>query len=121
MTALLIGHARVSTDAQDLTAQREGLLALGVEPGRVSIDHGLTGTNVERPGSSIWTLRQPPSRSARVTASTSSIDVPSKTRSTTGRVSSRSTGAALCAGAVLSGTRFAYGSRSVAPTSPRSA
>jgi DNA invertase Pin-like site-specific DNA recombinase len=27
MTALLIGYARVSTDAQDLTAQREGLLA----------------------------------------------------------------------------------------------
>ncbi len=25
MTALLIGYARVSTDAQDLTAQREGL------------------------------------------------------------------------------------------------
>ncbi len=32
ITALLIGYARVSTDAQDLTAQREGLLALGVEP-----------------------------------------------------------------------------------------
>jgi DNA invertase Pin-like site-specific DNA recombinase len=30
MTALPIGYARVSTDAQDLTAQREGLLALGV-------------------------------------------------------------------------------------------
>ena len=26
MTALLIGYARVFTDAQDLTAQREGLL-----------------------------------------------------------------------------------------------
>ncbi len=33
MTALLIGYARVSTDAQDLTAQREGLLALGVHRG----------------------------------------------------------------------------------------
>jgi len=31
MTGLLIGYARVSTDAQDLTAQREGLLAFGVD------------------------------------------------------------------------------------------
>lgn len=50
MAALLIGYARVSTDAQDLTAQREGLLALGVDPGRIYVDHGLTGTNRERPG-----------------------------------------------------------------------
>jgi DNA invertase Pin-like site-specific DNA recombinase len=50
MTALLIGYARVSTDAQDLTVQREGLLALGVDPARLYVDHGLTGTNRERPG-----------------------------------------------------------------------
>jgi DNA invertase Pin-like site-specific DNA recombinase len=49
MTALLTGYARVSTDAQDLTAQREGLLAVGVDPGRIYVDHGLTGTNRERP------------------------------------------------------------------------
>src|SRR5664279_685577 len=30
MTALLIGYARCSTDQQDLTAQRDGLVALGV-------------------------------------------------------------------------------------------
>src|SRR4051812_14538493 len=47
---LLIGYARVSTDAQDLTVQREGLLALGVDPARLYVDHGLTGTNRERPG-----------------------------------------------------------------------
>jgi hypothetical protein len=35
---------------QDLTAQRHGLLALGVDPGRIYVDHGLTGTNRERPG-----------------------------------------------------------------------
>ena len=50
MTALLIGHARCSTDQQELTAQREGLLALGVETERIYVDHGLTGTNRERPG-----------------------------------------------------------------------
>ena len=50
MAALLIGYARVSTDAQDLTAQREGLTALGVDPSRVYVDHGLTGTNRNRPG-----------------------------------------------------------------------
>ncbi len=50
MTALLIGYARCSTEQQDLTAQREGLLALGVDPDRVYVDHGLTGTNRDRPG-----------------------------------------------------------------------
>ena len=50
MTALLIGYARCSTDQQDLTAQRDGLSALGVADNRVYVDHGLTGTNRERPG-----------------------------------------------------------------------
>ena len=50
MSALMIGYARVSTDGQDLTAQREALAALGVTPERIYFDHGLTGTNRERPG-----------------------------------------------------------------------
>ena len=50
MTALLIGYARCSTDQQDLTAQRDGLVALGVAANRIYVDHGLTGTNRERPG-----------------------------------------------------------------------
>ena len=50
MDGLLIGYARVSTDEQDLTAQRDALAALGVDPGRIYVDHGLTGTNRERPG-----------------------------------------------------------------------
>ena len=50
MNALLVGYARCSTDQQDLTAQRDGLLALGVDVERIYVDHGLTGTNRERPG-----------------------------------------------------------------------
>ena len=50
MSALLVGYARCSTDQQDLTAQRDALLSLGVETERIYVDHGLTGTNRERPG-----------------------------------------------------------------------
>ena len=50
MSGLLIGYARVSTDEQDLTAQRDALTALGVAPERIYVDHGLTGTNRARPG-----------------------------------------------------------------------
>jgi len=50
MSALLVGYARVSTDQQDLTSQRDGLAALGVAANRIYVDHGLTGTNRERPG-----------------------------------------------------------------------
>jgi DNA invertase Pin-like site-specific DNA recombinase len=50
MSALLVGYARCSTDQQDLIAQRDALLGLGVEPDRIYVDHGLTGTNRERPG-----------------------------------------------------------------------
>lgn len=47
---MFIGYARVSTVAQDLTAQREALVALGVESRNVHVDHGLTGKNRARPG-----------------------------------------------------------------------
>jgi len=47
---LLIGYARVSTEAQDLTAQREALAAMGVSAARIYVDHGLTGTTRERAG-----------------------------------------------------------------------
>jgi len=50
MTGTLIGYARCSIDKQDLTAQRNALEALGVKPDRIYLDHGLTGTNRERPG-----------------------------------------------------------------------
>jgi DNA invertase Pin-like site-specific DNA recombinase len=50
MAELLVGYARCSTDSQDLTAQRDTLTGLGVAPNRIYVDHGLTGTNRERPG-----------------------------------------------------------------------
>ena len=50
MTATLIGYARSSTDEQDLTAQRQLLLGLGVASDRIYLDHGFTGTNRNRPG-----------------------------------------------------------------------
>jgi DNA invertase Pin-like site-specific DNA recombinase len=50
MPKTLIGYARCSTDKQDLTAQREALIELGVAVDRIYVDHGLTGTNRARPG-----------------------------------------------------------------------
>jgi DNA invertase Pin-like site-specific DNA recombinase len=50
MNELLVGYARVSTEQQDLTTQRNGLHALGVGEDRVYVDHGLTGANRDRPG-----------------------------------------------------------------------
>ncbi len=50
MTELKIGYARVSTADQDLAVQRNALVGLGVDPQRVYTDHGLTGTNRDRPG-----------------------------------------------------------------------
>lgn len=47
---MLVGYARVSTSGQDLAAQRDGLRALGVEADNVHVDHGMTGTNRDRPG-----------------------------------------------------------------------
>lgn len=50
MTGMLVGYARVSTEEQDLTVQREALQHLGVSLDRIYVDHGLTGTNRDRPG-----------------------------------------------------------------------
>ena len=49
-TATLIGYARCSTDRQDLAAQRQALLELGVVEDRIYTDHGLTGPTRARPG-----------------------------------------------------------------------
>ena len=50
MTTITIGYARCSTDKQDLAAQKAALEKLGVLPDRIYTDHGLTGTNRDRPG-----------------------------------------------------------------------
>jgi DNA invertase Pin-like site-specific DNA recombinase len=50
MAELLVGYCRCSTTEQDLTAQIDGLTRLGVDSQRIYIDHGLTGTNRDRPG-----------------------------------------------------------------------
>ena len=50
MSGLLIGYARVSTTEQDLATQQAALADLGVLPENLYVDHGLTGTNRERPG-----------------------------------------------------------------------
>jgi DNA invertase Pin-like site-specific DNA recombinase len=50
MAALKVGYARVSTDQQDLTAQCDALVELGVGADRIYVDHGLTGANRDRPG-----------------------------------------------------------------------
>ncbi len=46
----MVGDARVPTEEQDLTAQRDALAALVVEPARVYVDHGFTGRNKNRAG-----------------------------------------------------------------------
>jgi len=50
MSGLKIGYAQVSTNAQDLTAQRDALVGLGVEADRIYVDHDFSGTNRDRPG-----------------------------------------------------------------------
>lgn len=50
MSETRIGYARCSTDKQDLAAQKAALLHLDVAADRIYTDHGLTGTNRERPG-----------------------------------------------------------------------
>ncbi|MGP6175469.1 recombinase family protein [Corynebacterium sp. A21] len=47
---MLIGYARCSTNRQDLRAQKNQLLDLGVEERRIYTDFGYTGRNRNRPG-----------------------------------------------------------------------
>lgn len=47
---MLIGYARCSESSGDEQAQRDRLAAFGVDPPAVYVDHGLTGTDLPRPG-----------------------------------------------------------------------
>ena len=58
MNELLVGYARVSTEQQDLTAQRDDLHALGVGDDGIYVDHGLTGARTETGPACGW--RWPP-------------------------------------------------------------
>ena len=50
MEKVSIGYARCSTAKQDLSAQKKALIDLGVSEQLIYTDHGLTGTNRDRPG-----------------------------------------------------------------------
>ena len=50
MSETRVGYARCSTDKQDLAAQKVALRNLDVAEERIYTDHGLTGTNRDRPG-----------------------------------------------------------------------
>lgn len=50
MAAMLIGYTRCSTDKQDLEANRQILLELGVAAEQVYLDKAYSGTNRDRPG-----------------------------------------------------------------------
>jgi DNA invertase Pin-like site-specific DNA recombinase len=47
---MMIGYARCSTDKQDLEANRQLLLDLGVPAGQLYLDRAYSGTNRARPG-----------------------------------------------------------------------
>lgn len=50
MAPIMIGYARCSTDKQDMAAQFDILVGIGITPDRIYTDHGFTGTNRARPG-----------------------------------------------------------------------
>jgi DNA invertase Pin-like site-specific DNA recombinase len=76
VSGLLIGYARVSTDEQDLTAQRNALLDLGVLAERVYVDHGLTGTHRDRPGCAKRSAPAAPATRSSSRSSTGSRSLP---------------------------------------------
>jgi hypothetical protein len=89
LAPLLIGYARVSTDQQDLSAQRAALSLPGVSSDRIYVDRGLSGTNRQGPG-----LRERSQRAAPATRSSSQSRIASRGRCLTPTTSSRTSHAA---------------------------
>ena len=50
MNEIKVGYAPVSTIEQDVSAQRDALVRLGVDEACIFVDHGMTGANRARPG-----------------------------------------------------------------------
>jgi hypothetical protein len=50
MNELLVGYGAYRQSNKTSPTQRDGLYALGVGDDRIYVDHGLTGTNPDRPG-----------------------------------------------------------------------
>jgi len=70
---MLVGYARCSTDAQDLTAQRDALTALGVKPNRIYVDHA-SPAPTER--AQVCAKRSPPAAPATPWSSPNSTGSP---------------------------------------------
>ncbi len=100
MPDLKIGYARVSTAAQDLSAQRDALAALGVDAKRIYVDHGLTGTNRELPGLrealAACAIRATPSSSPSSTGSPAPSPTAATSSTTSPPEASGSTSAGPC-------------------------
>lgn len=47
---MIVGYARVSTQGQEIESQRNILLGMGVDPDRLYVDVGVSGTKRDRPG-----------------------------------------------------------------------
>lgn len=61
---MVAGYARCSTDAQELTAQRDALIALGIKPNRIYVDHGPAPTEPGLGWAKRWPRADPVTRSA---------------------------------------------------------
>jgi resolvase-like protein len=84
MAPLSIGYARVSTEEQDVTAQREALAALGVSTERIYVDHGSPAPTAIAPGCARrWRHAATATRSSLPSSTGSHAHCPTLARSST--------------------------------------